>query len=180
MRDGAAGMPSEAGRWLVLVYKMAPEPARQRIAVWRRLKALGAVYLQQGVCALPETPAHRRDLAELAGRIRAADGEAALLSSVLEDDETTASVRARYDAARDHEYGEIMTAARRLLRHVELADPAEHDVNAAELERLKRWHARVVVRDFFGAPLQQPTAELLQATEAALRGGRVAAQTERE
>jgi hypothetical protein len=180
MRNGAAGKQSEAGRWLVLVYKMAPEPARQRVAVWRRLKALGAVYLQQGVCALPATPAHRRALAELAGQIRAADGEAALLSSVLEDAETTASVRARYDAARDHEYSEITTAARRLLRHVELAHPAEHDVNAAELERLQRWHARVVARDFFGAPLQRPTAELLQATEAALRGRRVVARTERE
>ena len=160
-----------AGCWLVLVYKMAPEPARQRIAVWRRIKALGAVYLQQGVCALPTTPTHRAAFADLAARVRDAGGEAILLSSTFGDEQTAAGVRARYAEARNHEYEEIAIAARRLLRHVEMAEPAERAVNVAELERLRRWQARVVARDFFGAPLQQPTAELLQATEAALHGG---------
>ena len=173
MAQQAAG-PGTDGRWLVLIYKMAPEPVRQRIAVWRRLKALGAVYLQQGVCVLPNSSAHHTALVELAERVRAAGGEAGLLSASLEDLETAGTVRARYDAARDHEYQEIATAARRLLRHVELDDPAERDVNAAELERLTRWYARVVGRDFFGAPLQQPTAELLQAAGAALHGTAVA------
>ena len=167
-----------AGCWLVLVYKMAPEPARQRIAVWRRIKALGAVYLQQGVCALPATPTHRDAFADLAARVRDAGGEAILLSSTFGDEQTAAGVRARYAEARNHEYEEIAIAARRLLRHVEMADPAERAVNVAELERLRRWQARVVARDFFGAPLQRPTADLLQATEAALYGGQRGADGE--
>ena len=36
--------------WLLFTYKVPPEPASKRIALWRRLKGLGAVYLQNGVC----------------------------------------------------------------------------------------------------------------------------------
>ena len=41
--------------WLLLTYKIAPEPARLRVSVWRKLKGMGAVYLQGGVCLLPKT-----------------------------------------------------------------------------------------------------------------------------
>jgi len=34
-------------RWLLLVYRVPSEPTRLRAAVWRRLKSLGAVYLQK-------------------------------------------------------------------------------------------------------------------------------------
>jgi len=40
--------------WLLLTYK-STEPAAKRIAVWRKLKGMGAVYLQSGVCLLPKT-----------------------------------------------------------------------------------------------------------------------------
>jgi hypothetical protein len=163
-------MRAAAGDWLTLIYKLPPEPARERIAIWRQLKALGAVYLQQGVCVLPLTPAHRDQLAALARRIRAAQGEAALLEARLADAETAAALRERYAAARAHEYGEIVIAVRRLLRHLELDEPAERELNAAELERLKRWYTRVVARDCFGCPERDTAAHLLQAAETALRG----------
>jgi DNA-binding transcriptional regulator PaaX len=43
-------------RWFVLVYKLPSEPSRYRASVWRKLKAAGAVYLQNGVAALPNDP----------------------------------------------------------------------------------------------------------------------------
>src|SRR6266853_2064791 len=48
--------------WLLLTYKVPPEPAAKRIALWRRLKGMGAVYLQNGVCLLPKTDDHIRRL----------------------------------------------------------------------------------------------------------------------
>jgi len=39
--------------WLLLVYRVPPEPSRLRSAVWRRLKSLGAIYLQNSAAALP-------------------------------------------------------------------------------------------------------------------------------
>src|ERR687898_1175619 len=46
--------------WFVLVYKLPAEPTRLRASVWRKLKAAGAVYLQNGVAALPEDAAGGR------------------------------------------------------------------------------------------------------------------------
>src|SRR5215218_3131063 len=41
-------------RWLILIYHLPREPSRHRVAVWRKLKALGALYLQDGAAALPD------------------------------------------------------------------------------------------------------------------------------
>ena len=51
--DAAVG---EAGktRWLILIYHLPRDPSRHRVAVWRKLKALGVIYLQDGVVVLPE------------------------------------------------------------------------------------------------------------------------------
>lgn len=38
--------------WPLLTCKVPPEPAKRRAALWRRLKGIGAVYLQSGVCLL--------------------------------------------------------------------------------------------------------------------------------
>jgi hypothetical protein len=46
--------------WLALSYHLPGEPSRLRIAVWRRLKELGAVYWQQGVAILPMTEESER------------------------------------------------------------------------------------------------------------------------
>jgi hypothetical protein len=42
--------------WFVLIYKLPPEPTRYRASVWRKRRAAGAVYLQNGVAALPADP----------------------------------------------------------------------------------------------------------------------------
>ena len=56
--------------WLLLTYKIPPEPSKKRVAIWRRLKGMGAVYLQSGVCLLPKTDDYVR---RLRGRDRQGD-----------------------------------------------------------------------------------------------------------
>ena len=48
-------MPTIA--WLLLVYRVPSEPASKRVTIWRDLKRLGALYLQQCVCLVPHTEA---------------------------------------------------------------------------------------------------------------------------
>ncbi|MGH8918302.1 MAG: Chromate resistance protein ChrB, partial [Actinomycetes bacterium] len=54
-QDGGAG-------WLVLIYRVPPEPTRLRSTVWRRIKSLGAIYLQNSAAALPAGPGAERAL----------------------------------------------------------------------------------------------------------------------
>ena len=65
-------------RWLILIYRLPREPSRHRVAVWRKLKDLGALYLQDSVAALPEDAVNREQLEWLQLRIQEADGEATL------------------------------------------------------------------------------------------------------
>ncbi|HET7412136.1 MAG TPA: Chromate resistance protein ChrB, partial [Pararhizobium sp.] len=71
--------------WLLLTYKVPPEPAAKRIGLWRRLKSLGAVYLQNGVCLLPKTDEHIRRLKMLGNDVSEMGGEAFILETVALD-----------------------------------------------------------------------------------------------
>src|SRR5215207_6471513 len=48
--------------WVVLVHRVPREPSTPRIAIWRKLRALGAAQLGDGVVALPEDARTREHL----------------------------------------------------------------------------------------------------------------------
>jgi hypothetical protein len=83
-----AGSGSDRG-WLLLVYRIPAEPTRLRATVWRRLKSLGAVYLQNSAAALPAGGNAERALRRLRREILEMNGTAVLLScSRLREDRT--------------------------------------------------------------------------------------------
>ena len=47
---------TSAWGWLLITVSTAGAPPALRVQVWRRLRALGALYLQQSVCLLPDRP----------------------------------------------------------------------------------------------------------------------------
>ena len=71
--------------WLLITYKVPPEPAARRVALWRKLKGMGAVYLQNGVCLLPKTDDHVRRLKMLENDIAEQDGDCVILETVALD-----------------------------------------------------------------------------------------------
>ena len=66
--------------WLVLIYRVPSEPTRLRSTVWRRIKSLGAIYLQNSCAALPATPNAERSLRKLRHEILDMSGTAVLMS----------------------------------------------------------------------------------------------------
>jgi hypothetical protein len=65
---------------LLLVYRIPSDPTRLRAMVWRRLKSLGAVYLQNSAAALPATDGAERALRRLRREILEMNGSAVLLT----------------------------------------------------------------------------------------------------
>ena len=63
-------------RWVLLSYRLPREPSTPRIAVWRRLRRLGAVQIGDGVSALPLDERTREQSDWLANDIEEAGGEA--------------------------------------------------------------------------------------------------------
>jgi hypothetical protein len=167
----AAGAGRTAGTgWLLLVYRVPSEPTRLRAAVWRRIKSLGAIYLQNSVAALPESPAAERSLRLLRNEILEMSGTAMLLSCAVLAGES--EIRAAFMAARDDEYEEIVDKCRDFLAEVEkeYADNhfsyAELEENEVDLIKLRTWLQRVRERDTFGAGgLQTAVSALAECEE---------------
>jgi hypothetical protein len=61
-------------RWLLMSVTTAGAAPSLRMQVWRKLKGLGALYLQQSVCLLPDRPAVATVLTELRERVRTDGG----------------------------------------------------------------------------------------------------------
>jgi hypothetical protein len=168
--DGAGG--ARGVRWLVLVYRVPSEPSRLRATVWRRLKSLGAVYLQSAVAALPATPATERAMRKLRHDVLDMAGTGVLLecSALAGEDEVVAT----FQAARNDEYEEIVDRCRDFLAQVEKERVAAHftyaelEENDVDLAKLRNWFEKVRERDVFGAAGGADAAEVLTECEAAL------------
>jgi hypothetical protein len=60
--------------WVALSYRLPREPSRPRLAVWRRLKRLGAVVLHDSVWVLPADAKTREAFEWLAEEIEEQGG----------------------------------------------------------------------------------------------------------
>ena len=160
--------------WTLLIYTIPSEPSRLRAAVWREVKKAGAVYLRDGVCALPEGPETTAALRAIAERVRASNGQVTLVEGARLDEERAAAVVAEANATRAEEYREIAREAERFLAHTarerehRLLMEAELAVLEADLGKLRRWFEQVGARDHFGATGAEGAATLLARCDEAL------------
>ena len=139
----------------MLIYKVPSEPTRLRAAVWRRLKGLGSIYLQNSAAALPAGTSAERALRRLRHEIVEMGGSAVLFRSPLLAG--GADVAAAFRAARDDEYEEIVDKCQDFQAGIEKEFTAEH-FSFAELEenevdhtKLVTWLAKVRERDVLGS-----------------------------
>jgi hypothetical protein len=144
--------------WLLLVYKVPSEPSRVRVGVWRELKRLGALYLQQAVAIFPDQPAVHDGLAQVRARITEVGGTYHFfeLAQVATDHEANL-VRGFRDLA-GKEYAEIVEECEtKFLKEIEFErfrgnfTFEEAEEIRQDLEKIRRWFDRVVGRDWFAA-----------------------------
>jgi hypothetical protein len=158
--------------WLVLIYRVPPEPTRLRSTVWRRIKSLGAIYLQNSAAALPANPASERALRKLRREILDMNGTAVLLSCAVLAGEP--DVRNAFQAARNDEYEEIVDRCEDFLQQVKKEYTANHftyaelEENEVDLVKLRNWFAKVRERDVFGADGRQAAEKALEGCEESL------------
>ncbi len=156
-----------AKSWLLLTYKVPSEPAKRRIALWRKLKALGAIYMQSGVCMLPKTEEHLRRLKVLEQEIAAMEGEAVLLETVALDRSQEEKVIQRFSAERNEAYQEFISrcddfeAEIAKERGIGKLTYAEVEENEEDLTKLKAWLEKIIKLDFYAAPLRAEAEDRL-------------------
>jgi hypothetical protein len=160
--------------WLLLTYKVPPEPSKKRVALWRRLKGMGAVYLQSGVCLLPKTDDHVRRLKMLEHDISGMGGEAVILETVALDGSQEEKVVARFRADRDEAYREFLEKCADFEAEIAKETAACHftyaelEENEVDLKKLEGWLEKIRKLDFYGATLAADAQTRLRACEALL------------
>lgn len=161
-------------QWLLLIYKVPAEPATKRVALWRRLKGMGAVYLQSGVCLLPRTDDHLRRLKMMENDIAEMGGEALILETAGLDARQQEKAVARFRADRDDQYREFIGRCDAF--EIEIAKEiriekftyAELEEEDTDLKKLQGWLEKIRKLDFYGGTLAEQAASRLRDCETCL------------
>ena len=125
--------------WLLLIYSIPREPTAPRVAVWRKLKRLGALLLNDAAWVLPARDATREQLRWLAAEVAEAGGEALVWEARLALGQEEPLVE-QFAAQVEGPYREIL---------------AELGRDGADVGALSRRYQQVVVQDYFASELGQ-------------------------
>lgn len=153
----------------------AGAPATLRVTVWRKLKALGALYLQQSVCLLPALPAVGQELDRLTQRVQSEGGTIRVLAITVTHLEQDAALRADLRAARDAEYEEVLERLPAFFAELEMETARgrttfeEVEESEADLARFRSWLAKIDARNYFDAPHAVTAHQQLTRAEEAMR-----------
>lgn len=152
-------MSNETARqWLLLIYKVPQDPTRFRTYLWRQMRMLGALSLQQMVCLLPKTSDLESEFMRLAYKIEEFGGEANLLEITSPSKEWEDRIIAGFNATLDEEYAEIAENEERFQDEIRRESRkkkftfTELEDMEADREKISREMAKVQARDFFSAP----------------------------
>lgn len=163
-------MQADAIRWLLLVHQMPPKPGYQRVKVWRRLQALGAVAVKGAVYALPAGEQTQEDFEWLLKEIFEGGGEGMIFEARLLDGLSDDAVRGIFNSARGEDYDGVAKEVRNLMEALATDGSGVGPTEAkAKLARLRAEVARVLAIDFFGADRRETVEGLLAGLEAKLR-----------
>jgi hypothetical protein len=136
---------SARSEWVLLAYRLPREPSTPRIALWRRLRRLGALQLLDGLVALPLDSRNREQLEWLADDVSAAGGESMIWIAAPENVALERNVVERMTAAVAAEYAVVLNSAR-------AAGSGSLSERRRDLARLRRELRRITARDYFPPP----------------------------
>jgi hypothetical protein len=150
-------MPPAQVSWALLVFTLPREPSAPRVAVWRKLKKLGAVLLHDAVWVLPAQPALLEHFRWLAAEIRESSGEA--LVWVAEQ-----GLPGQDDALVEQFQTQAETEYQAILAALDAPKPGEKNNAHAERAALARRYQQIHARDYFHAPTGDLVRARLEAT----------------
>lgn len=152
-------------KWTAINYTLPREPSRIRVSIWRKLKKIGAVSIQQSMWILPSSDESSGLFNEVKDEVFRNGGEAFMLA-FSPDEDGERMIIDKFNAARNEEYGELFEQCEDFFKEIdkEIAREnftfAEIEENEEELDKLRQWYGKIVARDTFCSPLREK-AELM-------------------
>lgn len=136
--------------WLVLVYRIPRNPTAGRVYVWRKLKQLGAVAVQDAVWVLPNSPRTAEMLQWLAAEITELQGEAMLWEAEQVYATTADALQRQFVEPVESEYRAILAALKKRER---------------DLPALSKRFQLALAKDYFPSELSQQVRDMLLAVQ---------------
>jgi hypothetical protein len=146
---------SDRTEWVLLAYRLPREPSTPRIALWRKLKRLGAAQLLDGLVALPLDSRNREQLEWLADEVVDSGGEATIWLGTLGSGAQERELAARMSEEVAAEYRSVITEAARLR-----SEPVGR--RRRSLSRLRRELRRIRARDYFPPPEREHARQAVE------------------
>jgi len=162
--------------WLFFLPQLPSSPSSLRVLVWRRLRAAGALGLQNGVWVLPHGPDHEQFLRDLLAEIAPQGGSGLLFRATPLQANLPDDIAERFRAERDQEYAEFRGRCADFLQEIAKEMQArnltfaELEENEEDLLKLEAWLGKIRARDFFDAPQAEPSAADLARCQEAFQG----------
>src|SRR5438270_626270 len=152
----------KAPAWLLLLFSLPTNRNSERVAVWRRLKKMGAVQIKTSTYLLPDEPAQYEQFQWLAQQIRDYGGDSTLVRAQEIEGLTKEKVVSLFNAVRDKEYAQLRKS---LQSFIARGRKSNAEFAAAELERLTKQFREVRQIDFFDSARGHDIAMLLRRAE---------------
>ncbi len=160
-------------KWLLFLPQLPATPSTIRVMVWRKMRAAGALGVQNGVWILPHTPEQKQFAQELLVYIQehGANGyifEAGTLNQSIEDD-----ILVQFRSDRDEEYTEFCERCDALIAELKRETSqekftfAELEETEEDLQKLKNWLVKINARDFYHSPKWNAAGDQLVLCQAA-------------
>jgi uncharacterized protein Usg len=130
--------------WLLIHYKLPNKPSALRVYIWRKLKRLGAIFLNDAVWVLPDTPRTAENLQWLAAEIREMKGDVNLWRSNLVMGLTEEALIEQFKKQVDFEYKGLLKRLSQKNR---------------DLSKLSQEYQQVIGRDYFQSDLGKQVKE---------------------
>jgi Protein ChrB, N-terminal len=170
------GADGSASGWLLLLAQLPSKPSSTRVALWRRLRAIGATAMVNGAWVLPDTAAHQAFFAEMRESILGPGGTGFVLTVPDSSPDVHEAIVGRFRSDRGREYDEFDERCRAFLDEIGKETGAgkytfaELEEGEQDLDKLARWLTKIHARDFFPDDRGQQSAALMARCRGALDG----------
>jgi hypothetical protein len=161
----------KATSWLLLLFSLPTNRNTARVAVWRRLKKIGAVQIKTSTYLLPDEAAQYEQFQWLAQQIRDYGGDSTLVRAQEIEGLSREKVVSLFNAARDKEYVDLRKALQNFISR--RRGKSDAGFAAAELERITKQFRDLRQIDFFGSARGHEVAMLLRRAEGPRRSARL-------
>lgn len=154
-------------KWLVLNYNLPTEPSRPRVAIWRKLKKLGAANIQQSMWLMIYSDGNKSSLQKISQDIEADHGTSFLMECSFYDESHEQKVVSLFNEMRDEEYGEFIEECEKYLKELEKEISrekftfAELEEEEEELQKLLSWYNKIEARDLFVASKRNSAKDII-------------------